>query len=244
MKICKVAECDKKSHAYNFCPSHYWKETQPGGSLYEILFKGICRMEGCERHIRNDDLCSKHLQRLRKYGDPSITKQSYGESRKKDPLYETYCGIKQRIDNPNCPEYKFYGGLGKKLCAGWRGVPGFQVWKKDMGPKPSKDHSIDRIDNNMHYSCGHCEECLKENWIANCRWANRSDQAANRKSNNKIVGVSFDNNKQLWVAQMIFKKEKVLNKYSKNYDDAVAARKEAELKYLGYYIGEKNENDK
>lgn len=59
--------------------------------------------------------------------------------------------------------------------------------------------------------------------------------ASNKPSkNNKsgVKGVFFNNGKQKWMAVLEFKGEKVLNKYFKNKQDAINARKEAEEKYF------------
>ena len=75
---------------------------------------------------------------------------------------------------------KTYLDRGISVCQGWQNFDNFY---KDMGDKPSPVHSIDRINNEKGYSCGYCEECLKNNWPANCRWATSKEQANNRRSN-------------------------------------------------------------
>ncbi len=52
-----------------------------------------------------------------------------------------------------------------------------------MGPAPSPRHSIDRIDNEKGYTCGKCEECRQNGWMANCRWATSAEQTRNYSKN-------------------------------------------------------------
>jgi len=75
--------------------------------------------------------------------------------------------------------YASYGARGITMCARWR--QSFQAFLDDMGKKTSREHSIDRRDNDGHYSCGRCEECLANGWPANCRWATDSVQQRNRR---------------------------------------------------------------
>lgn len=88
------------------------------------------------------------------------------------PEYVCWCNIKSRCNNKNNRAYKNYGGRGIYVCPRW--VNSFANFKKDMGPKPSPNHSIDRIDNDGPYS------------PENCRWATSHQQSRNR-SDNRIV---------------------------------------------------------
>lgn len=83
--------------------------------------------------------------------------------------YKAWCGMKDRCYNEKNPYYKDYGGRGIKVCEEWRNS--FLAFYKDMGPKPSPEHSLDKInnDNDKYY----CKD--------NCRWATKIQQVANRR---------------------------------------------------------------
>ena len=86
--------------------------------------------------------------------------------------YKIYIGIKKRCYNPNSTAFNRYGGRGIKVCDRW--LESFENFLEDMGDRPSKNHSIDRIDVNGDYS------------PENCRWADNKTQMRNRK-NTKII---------------------------------------------------------
>ena len=76
-----------------------------------------------------------------------------------------------RCTNKSNDAWSRYGGRGIVICDEW---PNFEAFYADMGPRPSRDHSIDRRDNNGPYAP----------W--NCFWATRLEQA-NNKSNNVLM---------------------------------------------------------
>ena len=76
-------------------------------------------------------------------------------------------------------------------------------------------------------------DCRKNN----LRIATKSQNSINKKiqSNNTsgCAGVSFDNSKQKWRAEIWLQSKRTHLGWFKNFDDAVKARKEAEDKYFG-----------
>jgi len=84
------------------------------------------------------------------------------------PAYKTWAGMIQRCTNKNQRSYKDYGGRGITVCERWLKFKNFYA---DMGERPSKEHSIDRIDVNGNYEPG------------NCRWATQAEQHANKTNN-------------------------------------------------------------
>ena len=83
--------------------------------------------------------------------------------------YKTWMGIKERCYNNKHPSYLLYGGRGVFMCEEWK--CNFEKFLMDIGTRPSKEHSIERVNVNEGYS--------KEN----CIWATRKQQCNNRRTN-------------------------------------------------------------
>jgi hypothetical protein len=90
--------------------------------------------------------------------------------------YSSWSMMVQRGTNARLFAAKNYSGRGVRVCDGFMD---FRTFLSVMGNKPTSKHSIDRKDNNGNYSCGQCEECKKNNWSNNCRWATVGEQSRN-----------------------------------------------------------------
>ncbi len=87
----------------------------------------------------------------------------------------TWSAIKARCNIPTHKAYKWYGARGITVCDRWLDKKeGFQNFLQDMGKRPGKEYSLDRIDNNK----GYCKE--------NCKWSTMKEQTNNRRSNRVI----------------------------------------------------------
>lgn len=82
------------------------------------------------------------------------------------PTYKSWRKMKERCNDPNATQWKWYGGRGVRVCARWN--DSFQAFFDDMGERPA-GMTLDRIDSNGHYEPG------------NCRWATHRQQVLGQR---------------------------------------------------------------
>lgn len=99
------------------------------------------------------------------------TKHGHARRGKIQPEYNSWYAMKERCLNPSHKNYHQYGGRGITIDPRWLGDDGASNFLADMGPKPSKKHSLDRIDVNAGYG------------PTNCRWVTQTDQTRNTRRN-------------------------------------------------------------
>jgi hypothetical protein len=105
------------------------------------------------------------------------TKSNFKHGKRGTKEYNAWQAMKQRCTGRAKRNYHRYGGRGIKVCKRW--FNSFENFYKDMGPKPSPKHSLDRINNNGNYT------------PKNCRWASFTEQAFNRRNNVSIDAVAI-----------------------------------------------------
>ena len=132
----------------------------------------------------------------------------------------TWISMKKRCNSPSSRGWKYYGGRGIKVCERW--LFSFENFYADMGAKPSREHSLDRIDVNGDYE------------PSNCRWATPKEQCRNRRNNRLVTLNGITKSVAEWVELTGIANSTYWSRVEKgmSYEDAFTAPLHKPKRYL------------
>lgn len=151
----------QKPTAIRFVRKDKWKK-----SIW--LFKCLCgkEFETVISHVNSGQTSSCGCEKKRLFLKHRATGIKHALA--STPEYKAWHSFMRRCFLNDHPQFHDYGGRGITVCERWKTVENFY---SDMGPRPSSNSTLDRIDNEGNY----CPE--------NCRWTDMKVQGRNRRTN-------------------------------------------------------------
>lgn len=153
------------------------KVTEDEAREFQRLYvkEGLSRDTISTKTGRTAKIISIHLKRLgvemrspgSRASSPRPAARRHGMSG--HPHYYTWLGMMRRCYHPDRWEYKHYGGRGIEVFGPWHDPRVYIEYVENvLGPRPSPQHTIDRIDNDDNYKPG------------NIQWADKTTQNQKR----------------------------------------------------------------
>lgn len=138
------------------------------------------------------------------------TNTTHGYSKK--DIYSIFHKMIARCYKEEVKNYHNYGGRGIKVCDRWLepNGQGFLNFLEDMGERPSKNHSIDRINVNGNYE------------PSNCRWATPKEQANNKQYHRFITANGKTQNLSQWSKEIGIESSVILGRLKLGWTEETA----------------------
>ena len=142
----------------------------------------LCKCDcGNETIVTSRDLTSGHTQSCGCYNKEMTSKAKTkhggrGNHKNTERLYRIWADMRRRCNSKELKSYKYYGGLGVKVCNEWENYSSFRSWALGKGYQekaPKGECTIDRINPYGNYSPD------------NCRWATVAEQNRNQRRHYK-----------------------------------------------------------
>lgn len=192
----------------------------------DVLKRGDTKTCGCSlKNTRGPDKTPRKITTQR----ASKVNPLYLKSHK-NPLYHRWSDMKLRCKGI-CTQKQYYSGKGISYCQEWEDFDVFADWAIKNGYQPGLE--IDRIDSDMNYTPD------------NCRWVSHKKNSRNRKArSNNTTGYPGVQERKLKSGGVSYRvvirtdNGRInLGSYA-TIEEAIAVRREAEIKYWGFNIGE------
>jgi len=187
-----------------------------------------CSVESCDKYAKIKGYCDSHYSKdwYQKNRDRVLVmnrayKLSNRATISNNPEYTAWYNMNIRCYSKKYVKSYNYLGRGITVCDEWR--ESFSSFYEDMGDRPGKGYSLDRIDNDGNYEPG------------NVRWATARQQMQNtRKSKYEYPGIRIIKTKTLgdrWLARITINNKCLhLGSFSTK-EEAIQARKKADQQF-------------
>jgi len=123
----------------------------------------------------------------------------------KTNLFRLWSKMLERCYNKNHVHYNNYGGRGIVVCDKWKND--FLAFKKDIGQRPSRDHSVDRIKNDGNYE------------PENVKWSTKKEQGNNSRQCHLITIEGVTKNITQWAEHYGIKRDRIYDRIKRGYSD-------------------------
>lgn len=173
---------------------HHWRCICDCGEVVDVridcLRRGLTVSCGCHRR----SVGTKNLEARTTHGQTG------------HPLWDTWYAMIDRCTNPGHTAWSRYGGRGVGIDPSWLGPDGFDRFVASVGPRPSEAHTLDRKDNDGHYTPG------------NVRWSTKKQQSRNRSNTRWLTWYGKTQDLQTWAEQLGMRPHVIEHRLARGWD--------------------------